>query len=115
MPSIAQALAEAASRYAHRAIGSYLDDDLVWECPACGLEAAPLQGHNSLEVDVDVDDGVVVAAGHYVEFQGEHLECLACGLELDGQDQLGVVEIEAVFPNDAADLDSYLRDYYEDF
>ena len=92
------------------------EEALLWECPACGTEAALLQGDNSLEVDVDVDhrEGIIVAAGHYVEFQAGYLECLACGLELDGQEALEAAGIETVIPNDSADIDAYLRSYYED-
>ncbi len=92
------------------------DDALVQECPGCGTEAALLHGDNSVEVDIDVDhrEGVIIGAGHYVEFQAQYLECLACGLELDGQEELEAAGLETVFPNDAADTDTYLRQYYED-
>lgn len=91
------------------------DDALLWECPACDTEAALMHGDNSLEVDIDVDhrDGTIIGAGHYVEFQAGRLECLACGLELDGQEALEAAGIDTVFPNDAADVDTYLREYYE--
>lgn len=75
-----------------------------------------LRGNNSIEVDVDVDhrDGTIIGAGHYIEFQATYLECLVCGLELDGEDALEAAGLETVFPNDAANLDTYLRKYYEE-
>lgn len=93
------------------------DEALVRMCPACSIEAALLHGDNSVEVDIDVDhrEGVIIGAGHYVEFRARDLECLACGLELDGPEQLEAAELETVFPNDAADTDTYLREYYDPY
>ncbi|HET7486645.1 MAG TPA: hypothetical protein VFJ85_01865 [Acidimicrobiales bacterium] len=92
------------------------DDVLLIACPACGTEAALLEGENSIEVDVEVDhrDGTVTGGRHYVEFQAGSLECLACGLELDGQEDLEAAGVETLLPNDTIDSDRLLREYYGD-
>lgn len=93
------------------------DESLLRECPACGMDAALLHGENAVEVDIDVDhrEGVIVGTGHYVEFRADSLDCLACALELDGQEELEAAGYELAFPNDDADTDMFLREYYDDY
>ena len=89
------------------------DDTLVMDCPACSSPAL-LHGENFVEFDVDYDhrEMVELSAYPYIEFRGQQLECPACGLELDGQEEVEAAGLDAVFVNDHADVDEYMREYY---
>lgn len=101
---------------AHHADRQANDALLVWECPGCGHESALLSGENFVEFDVEWDhrDRVQVDASPFIEFRGHFLDCALCDLELDGLEELEAAGMDPVFPNDEADLDEYMRDYYEE-
>jgi rubredoxin len=68
-----------------------LEEDLV-DCPACGTVGIA-SGTHDIDWDVDVERGdfgepYIVGATPTVTFLPGHFECRACGLKLDGLDEL---------------------------
>jgi hypothetical protein len=71
-------------------------DEQLLECPACGTPALAF-GSVNVEMDEDWDhhDGVLIGVHPYFTFIPSGLRCSACGLELDGRDEMdaaGVAE-----------------------
>lgn len=85
----------------------------LYECPACGTMALV---HGSHDIDWEPeweigDDGEPWSPGAslVVTFRPGTLECRACGLVLDGQDQLMAAEVPKSWEIEDADP----RDFYE--
>lgn len=51
------------------------------------------------DVEVDYDDGVPFAASPVLTFFVSDLECQACGLKLDGPDEISASEMEQSWRN----------------
>jgi hypothetical protein len=92
------------SRVEHDVDRGVADDVLKVDCPACESPAL-LSGENAPEHDVQ--DGDV-----WIEFTAHLLECDACGLELDGEEELEAAGIEASQVNGAVDFSTFMREYY---
>jgi hypothetical protein len=90
-----------------------LDDRFLIDCPGCS-NMAVLVGENVVEWSVDEDRYGNRTADPFIEFRGEQLSCAVCQLELEGAEELSAAEIDFVFDNDTADLDEYMREYYEE-
>lgn len=64
-------------------------DEQLLDCPACGTEAL---AYGSVKVEYDEDwdhqERVLVGVHPYFTFAPRALRCAACGLELDGTDEL---------------------------
>jgi hypothetical protein len=70
-------------------------DEQLLDCPAC---SSPALVSGSVRTDLDEDwdhhEGALVAVHAYFMFIPSHLRCSACGLELDGRDELDAAGIE---------------------
>jgi hypothetical protein len=90
-------------------LGSKYEEQLA-ECPACEAVA---HWYGSLDTDYDEDwdhrEGVLLGVHVIVTFIPSSLECAACGLELDGRDEL----VAAGF-GESWGLDVDERDFYDD-
>jgi hypothetical protein len=89
------------------------EESFIVDCPACGTRAL-LCGENSLEWEPEYDREGPTGASPWIQFVGHYLACQACGLELLGDQELDHAEVEHEWPNDDADLDAWLADYYQD-
>lgn len=69
-------------------------DEQLHECPACGTEALVL-GSVKVEMDEDWDhhEGILIGVYPYFTFIPSGLRCNACGLELDGQDEMAAAGV----------------------
>lgn len=97
------------------------EEELVG-CPACARRAL-VQGSYDVdwEADWDYADGEAYIAGAYpvVTFSPGRLECRACGLSIEGEEELSAAEVppswklEDVDPEDFYELDYDWDDYRE--
>jgi hypothetical protein len=89
------------------------EEDLV-DCPACSRRAITHGSYDvEWEADWDVADGEAYVAGVYpvVTYAPGHLACRVCGLELDGEEELGAAGVPAAWQiEDAAAADFYEAD-----
>lgn len=69
-------------------------DEQFLDCPACGTPALAF-GSVKVEMDEDWDhhERVLIGVHPYLMFIPNHLRCSACGLELDGRDELDAAGI----------------------
>ena len=69
-------------------------DEQLLDCPACGTPALTF-GSVKVEMDEDWDhhEGVLIGVQPYFTFIPNRLRCSACGLELDGRDELDAAGI----------------------
>jgi hypothetical protein len=87
------------------------DETFIVECPACGSNVL-LSGENSLEWEPEYDNDGVSGASPWILFSAQYLYCGACGLELDGAEELEAVGVDWNWQNEEADLDEWLADHY---
>lgn len=86
---------------------------LEHECPVCGSPCL-VDGHIDVDFDIDWDhrEGVPIGGQVFVVFSSYHLACGACGLDLDGADEIERAGIDPVLNIEDADSEEYLREYY---
>jgi hypothetical protein len=90
------------------------EQDLV-DCPACGNPALASGTYEvNWDVDVDHDDfgqPFLVGAEPTVTFFAGHLECRACGLGLDGLEELRAAGLASSWEMEGIDTGTLLAEY----
>lgn len=79
-------------------------DEQLLDCPACGTPALVF-GSVKVEMDEDWDhhEGVLIGVHPYFTFIPNRLRCSACGIELDGRDELDAAGIAEPWPLEDVD------------
>jgi hypothetical protein len=86
-------------------------DEQLLECPACGTPAL-VYGSVQIEYDEDWDhhERVLLGVHPYFDFVPQALRCAACGLKLEGWDELEAAGISAPWTLENVDL----RDFFDE-
>jgi hypothetical protein len=90
-------------------------DEVAVPCPACGLSAIVSGQHQLESWEADIDrDGTAMGAYPIVTLYADSFRCKACGLHLEGPDELTAaglqveIDLEDVDPTDFyIDIDEY--------
>ena len=93
-------------------VASRVDDsEILWaDCPVCSSPAIVMGLTEQTDWDVDYDDGVATSAWPVLTFFAGTLECEACGLILDGDDEFEAAGLKSSWLNEAIDLDAWIEE-----
>jgi hypothetical protein len=90
------------------------DDIQQLECPACASPAT-IQGENYVEAEPAFGkEGDIEGVDAWIEFHARSFKCGACGLELQGDDELRAAGLETMWLNETIGREEFLQEYYGD-
>ena len=91
------------------------EESVAIACPVCDSPAVSHGHTEQIGWDVDYDkEGNLEGGNPILTFFAGNLECRACGLELDGEEEIVAAGIDASWDNDQIDIDAWMAEAYLD-